>query len=178
MSTPAVAATSAALPAGRYRLDATASEVHIEQKTMWGLVNVKGRFATISGEGEIPAAGGPASGTLTIAAASLDTGHAKRDAHLRSADFFDVENHPELSFQVSGAEAAADGSVLVTGSLTVRGVTEPLQFTAAVSDAGQDSVTLTARTDFDRDRFGLGWSKLGMIKGRTTATVTATFRKQ
>ncbi|MEZ0066749.1 polyisoprenoid-binding protein YceI [Streptacidiphilus sp. MAP12-20] len=182
MTSPAATTTAAealkALPTGRYRLDPARSEVRIAHKTMWGMVTVKGHFADLSGEGEIPADGGAATGTLTVAAASLDTAHAKRDAHLRSADFFHAETHPEVVFTATEARAQADGSVAVTGSLTVRGVTEPLSLTAAVTGSSPDSVTLTAQTTIDRDRFGLGWNKLGMLKGLTAVTVSATFTKQ
>ena len=166
---------SVTLPAGRYRLDPGASEVRIQHRTMWGLVTVKGRFTEVSGNGEIPADGAPATGTLTLAAASLDTGHTKRDIHLRSADFFDTERFPELVFTAEQAKPQGDGTVEVTGTLTVRGVTEPLTLTGTVTDRTEQTVTVAVDTVLDRDRFGLGWNKLGMIKGLTTVTVSATF---
>ena len=168
---------STTLPAGHYELDPGASEVRIEHRTMWGLVNVKGRFTGLSGAGEIASDGGPASGTLTLAAASLDTGHAKRDTHLRSADFFDTERFPELVFTATEARPQADGSVEVTGRLTVRDVTEPLTLTGTVTSRTADSVTVAVDTVIDRDRFGLGWNKMGMMKGLTTVAVSATFTR-
>ncbi|MFC1404638.1 MULTISPECIES: YceI family protein [Streptacidiphilus] len=181
MSSPTPAAATTALsdlPTGRYLLDRTRSEVRIQHKTMWGLVTVKGGFSEFSGEGEIPADGSPARGTLTVDAASLDTSHAKRDAHLRSDDFFATDQHPTLSFTADRAEAKADGAVQVSGSLTVRGRTQPLEFTARPSAVGADSVTLTAELTVDRDAHGLGWNKLGMLKGLTGVTVNATFVHQ
>ena len=181
MSSPTPAAATTALsdlPTGRYILDRTRSEVRIQHKTMWGLVTVKGKFTEFSGEGEIPADGSPARGTLTVDAASLDTAHAKRDAHLRSADFFDTDGHPTLVFTADRAEATANGEVRVSGSLTVRGSTRPLEFTAKPTAVGADSVSLTAELTVDRDAHGLGWNRLGMLKGLTGVTVNATFTHQ
>jgi polyisoprenoid-binding protein YceI len=165
------------LPAGRYRLDPAASEVRIQHRTMWGLVTVKGRFTEVSGHGEIPADGGPASGSLTLAAASLDTGHTKRDVHLRSADFFDTERFPELVFTATEATPRDDGTVALTGRLTVRGVTEALTLTGTVTDRTAETVTVAVDTVIDRDRFGLGWNKMGMMKGLTAVSVSATFTR-
>jgi polyisoprenoid-binding protein YceI len=168
---------SVTLSAGRYRLDPSASEVRIQHKTMWGLVTVKGRFTEVSGTGEIPADGGPASGTLTLAAASLDTGHTKRDIHLRSADFFDSESFPELVFTATEAAPQTDGTVALTGQLTVRGVTESLTLTGTVTGRTAETVTVAVDTIIDRDRFGLGWNKMGMMKGLTAVNVSATFKR-
>jgi len=178
--TPSASTTTAlsTLPTGRYVLDRTRSEVRIQHKTMWGLATVKGSFSDFSGEGEIPADGSPAHGTLTVDAASLDTAHAKRDAHLRSGDFFDTDQHPTLAFTADRAAATSDGDVKVSGSLTVRGTTQPLEFTARPTAVGADSVSLTAELTVDRDAHGLGWNKLGMIKGLTGVTVNATFVHQ
>ncbi|WP_042369086.1 YceI family protein [Streptacidiphilus neutrinimicus] len=168
---------STSLPAGRYRLDPSTSEVRIQHRTMWGLVTVKGRFTEVKGAGEVPADGGPATGSLTLAAASLDTGHTKRDSHLRSADFFDAERFPELVFTATGAEPQGDGSVALTGELTVRGVTEPLTLTGTVTGRTAESVTVAVDTTIDRDRFGLGWNRLGMMRGLTEVAVSATFTR-
>ncbi|MBF9071035.1 YceI family protein [Streptacidiphilus fuscans] len=171
------AAALKALPTGTYRLETGASEIRFRHKTMWGLVTVKGRFTGFSGAGEIPADGSAASGSLTIDAASLDTKNAKRDEHLRHADFFEVERHPELVFRATEARPQADGTVAVTGTLTVHGVTEPLALTASVTGHSPDSVTLTAHVEIDRDRFGLGWNKGNMIKGLTSVDVTLTYKQ-
>ena len=82
-----------AVATGLWQLDPSATTVAVRQKTMWGLVTVKGAFTAVTGQGEVRA-DGSAVGTLTLRAASLDTGNAKRDTHLKSADFFDADNHP------------------------------------------------------------------------------------
>jgi len=165
-----------AVETGLWQLDRTASTVAVQQKTMWGMVNVKGVFTAVSGEGEVRPDGG-AVGTITLDAASLDTKHTKRDTHLRSADFFDVENHPSITFVVQGAEARQDDTVRVTGRLTVRGVTRPVSFTAKVSGASAASVTLEAEFTVDRGEFGISWNQMGMMRGLTTITTSLRFSR-
>ncbi|MGW1807018.1 YceI family protein [Streptomyces sp. NPDC002078] len=165
-----------AVQTGTWQLDPAASTVGLRHKTMWGLVTVKGTFTAASGGGEVHA-DGSATGTVTLEAASLDTGHAKRDTHLRSADFFDADNHPEITFAVRGADRLDGDGVRVTGQLTVRGVSRPLTFTAHLSDAGADALTLDAEFSVDRDQFGMGWNQLGMMRGLTTVTAKLRFTR-
>ncbi|HEX3783752.1 MAG TPA: YceI family protein [Pseudonocardiaceae bacterium] len=160
---------------GRWQLDETASSVHFEHRSVWGLVNVKGVFAKFSGVGGIEP-GGALTGTLRIDAASVDTKQGKRDEHLRSADFFDVERHPEITAEVNSATVTADGVELGV-ELTVRGTTQPLTVPATVTEAGDGAVTVTARTQVDRGRHGITWSPLGMMRGLATVRVTAVFRR-
>ena len=79
--------------AGSWALDAARSEIGLKSKSMWGLVPVKGVFREVTGTGTVSAAG-DVTGTVTVAAKSIDTKNKKRDEHLRSADFFDVANYP------------------------------------------------------------------------------------
>lgn len=167
---------SVAVETGLWQLDPARSTVAVSHKTMWGMVTVKGAFTAVSGEGEVRP-DGSALGTLTLEAASLDTKHAKRDKHLRSADFFDVDNHPVVTFVVSGAVPGADGSADVTGQLTVRGITRPQSFQARVTQAGPAAVDLTAELTVDREQFGMGWNQMGMMRGLTTATATLRFTR-
>jgi polyisoprenoid-binding protein YceI len=159
---------------GTWQLDRTASTVALRHKTMWGLVTVKGAFTGVAGQGEVRP-DGSAVGTLTLDAATLDTQNAKRDKHLRSADFFDVENHPEITFAVRSAEARDGDTVHVVGQLTVRGVSRPLSCTARLVAADADTLTLAAELPVDRAQFGMGWNQLGMIRGLTTVTATLRF---
>jgi polyisoprenoid-binding protein YceI len=91
----------ASIRPGRWTLDPARSAIRFTHKTIWGLVTVKGTFADLSGEGEV-LPDRSAHGSLRIGAASLDTRNAKRDKHLRSADFFDVERHPEEDVTLTG----------------------------------------------------------------------------
>ena len=90
--------------AGSWQLVPARSSVRFKNKTFWGLVTVTGEFTDVRGAGQITA-NGAVSGGLDIRASSLKTGIRKRDEHLRSADFFDVEKHPEIRVEVTGREA-------------------------------------------------------------------------
>ncbi|MEU0810980.1 YceI family protein [Streptomyces sp. NPDC005970] len=176
MSEPAAATPPSAVQPGSWILDPARTRVRIQHKTMWGMVTVKGGFTNVDGEAEtLP--DGSASGTLTIDAASVDTGHAKRDAHLRSADFFDTDRHSTLVFTAHRAAPDPQGAVEVSGELTVRGTTRPLSFTATGPGATADEVTLAAELIVDPADFGLTWNRLGMMKGHTTVTVEALFTR-
>ncbi|MCX4765560.1 YceI family protein [Streptomyces sp. NBC_01275] len=165
-----------AVETGLWQLDAGASTVALKHKTMWGLVTVKGVFATIGGGGEV-GADGSATGALTLDAASLDTKNAKRDVHLRGADFFDADQHPKITYAVRGAELRDGGAVQVSGQLTVRGISRPHSFTAKLTGADADALTLDAEFTVDRGEFGLGWNQMGMIRGLTTVTATLRFTR-
>ena len=111
------------------------SSVRFKNKTFWGLATVTGEFTEVRGAGQVTA-NGAVSGELVIGAASLKTGIGKRDEHLRSADFFDVENHPVIRVEVTGAGAHRRDRHL-RATLTVRGTTEPLPLPVTVKPAGR-----------------------------------------
>ncbi|MFF9152930.1 YceI family protein [Streptomyces sp. NPDC014846] len=167
---------SVTVETGPWQLDPIASTVALRHRTMWGLVTVKGAFTAISGRGEVRP-DGSADGTVTLGAASLDTGNTKRDTHLRSADFFDAGNHPDITFAVRSADRLDADGVRVTGSLTVRGVTEPQTLTARLLPADADALTLETEFDVDRAQFGMGWNQLGMMRGLTTVTASLRFTR-
>ncbi|AJE39180.1 YceI family protein [Streptomyces nodosus] len=158
-----------AVETGTWQLDPARSTVGVQHKTMWGMVTVKGIFTGLKGEGEV-SPDGSASGSITLAAASLDTENAKRDTHLRSPHFFDTDRHPEITFAVRSATPGDDKAIQVAGQLTVRGISRPQSFTAHFTEANADAVTLVAEFTVDREQFGMGWNQLGMIRGRTTVT--------
>ncbi|GAB2909623.1 YceI family protein [Streptomyces heilongjiangensis] len=162
-----------AVDTGLWQLDATASTVALQHRTMWGLVTVKGAFGTVGGQGEVRS-DGSAVGVVTVDAASLDTKNAKRDEHLRSAHFFDVDHHPEITFSVRGAGLRDGDTVNVDGQLTVRGISRPLSLTARLTEANTEGVTLDTEFTVDRTQFGMAWNQLGMMRG--PATITATLR--
>jgi len=99
---------------------------------------------------------------LTIQAASIDTRNADRDAHLRSNDFFDMENYPEISFVTAGVEAI-DGSYRVTGDLTIKGVSKSVavdfEYTGtAVDPYGNVRVGFEGNTTINRKDWGVNWN--------------------
>lgn len=176
-STGSVTTAIESLRPGRWTLDPASSQVRFQHKAMWGMVTVKGAFRGVTGQGQI-LPGGSAHGTLTIDAATLDTGHVKRDAHLRTADFLHTDEHPSIVFTAESATQGPNGRAEVAGALTVRGVTKPFEFNALVTEATPDAVTLTADVAVDRTDHGLTWNKFGMMTGPATISVTARFTHQ
>ena len=128
-----------------------------------GLSTVRGKFTRFSGEINLdPSDLTRASGTVEIDAASIDTGQADRDNHLRGADFFDVATYPKITFkatQVTGRR----GDFAVTGDLTIKDVTREVTFEAEYAGEGQDpfgnhKVGGAVTGTIDRKDFGLTWN--------------------
>jgi polyisoprenoid-binding protein YceI len=160
--------------AGSWTLDTARSEVRLKSRSMWGLAPVKGVFREVTGNGTVSAAG-EVTGTITVAARSVDTKNKKRDEHLRSADFFDAANHPDITFTVDGIKPG-NGGVRVTGGLTVRDQTRPVSFDATVSSADGET-WLDGEIQVNRADFGLTWNQMGMASMRNTITVHAVFTR-
>ena len=161
--------------AGSWTLDASRSAIGLRSRSMWGLAPVKGAFREVSGTGTV-SPDGQVTGTITVAAASVDTKIAKRDTHLRSADFFDSDTHPHITFRVDRITPASQG-VTVTGALTVRDRTRPVTFDAKVSTFDAGEVWLDAEVQVNRADFGLTWNQLGMASMRNTITIHAVFTR-
>jgi polyisoprenoid-binding protein YceI len=161
--------------AGEWALDAARSEVLLETKHTWGLRPVHGVFRQVAGNGTVTAAG-QVTGTITIAAGSIDTNSTMRDKDLRSAKVFDVARHPDITYTVDGIQGGS-GSVRVTGQLTVRGQARPVAFDAQVT-AIADEVRLEARVPVNRADFGLTYSPLGMASLDNVITVRAVFARE
>ena len=104
----------------RWVIDPTHSSAEFRVPHFWGLIKIKGRFDSIDGWLEVDERGARRV-ELTINAASLDTGNRRRDEHLRSADFFDTERHPEVHFVSSQVSDAGDGRLHVEGELCAAG---------------------------------------------------------
>ncbi len=136
---------------------------------------MKGTFGEISGEAVISAAG-EVSGTIRVGSASVDTKIKKRDAHLRSADFFDSDSHPHIIFTAQQVTLTSEGAT-VTGTLQVRDRTQPLTFPVAVSVSGDETIQLDAEVVIDRSGFGLTWNQLGALSMKNTLTIHAVFAR-
>jgi polyisoprenoid-binding protein YceI len=162
--------------AGEWALDPGKSSIRLKNKSMGGLVPVKGVFREVSGNGTV-SVDGQVSGTVTIAAASIDTKNTRRDTHLRSADFFDSANHPGSTFAADGIRPSGPG-VAVTGALTVRGRTRPLSFDAAASVQGDGEIWLDAEVPINRADFGLTWNLMGLVSMNNTLTIHAVFTRR
>ncbi len=126
------------------------------------VTKVRGRFAEVEGRIVVAEDAAASSAEAVIKTASLSTGSEDRDAHLRSGDFFDVENYPEIRF-VSTAVERDGGQFRVTGDLTVRDVTKPVVLDVeidgvAVDPWGGERLAVTATTEVEREDWGLTWN--------------------
>lgn len=157
-----------------WRLDPDATSVNFAIKHFWGSVTVRGAFGEYTGVGEV-GDDGSISGRLVIKASTLDTRNKKRDAHLRSKDFFDVERHGEIVVSIDAATPEHPQSLKCTGTLDIAGHSEPIAFTATVDDLSARSVTLSAELIVERQKFGMTWNPLHMTAMVATANVIARF---
>ncbi len=128
--------TSTAIPTGTWNVDPIHSQVGFAVKHM-GIATVRGQFHDFQGSVSI-ADDGSARASGTVKVASVDTGEAQRDGHLRSPDFFDAENHPELSFESTSITPVDDETFAIHGNLTIHGVTNPVELEAVVDGTDTD----------------------------------------
>jgi polyisoprenoid-binding protein YceI len=164
-----------ALPiaAGVWRVDPAVGRLGFQAKSMWGLVPVNGRFASYEGELHLDYAG-VATGELTVQAASLDTKNKKRDEHLRSGDFFDVEQHPTIRFSAAAVTARPDG-LTITGDLHIGASVTRLQLPVTLTRLGEDRLRVQTSTSVPRETVGLTWNKAGVIRGNALLNVELDF---
>jgi polyisoprenoid-binding protein YceI len=160
---------------GTWTLDPARATVRITHKTLWGLMTVKGTFSDVHGGGEI-APDRSVTGTITVGAASVDTKNTKRDTHLRSAEFFDVDAHPSFVVTVHSVSAAGE-HLQLAGELVVKDIREPITLTAEITDLGSDTIAVHVTGAVDRQRYGLSFNQLGMIKGLTGLDIDAVFTR-
>jgi polyisoprenoid-binding protein YceI len=113
------------IPTGTWTVDPSHSKVGFAVKHM-GIATVRGLFNEFEGTLEIAGDLASAKAAGTVKAASVDTNEPQRDAHLRSADFFDADTHEHLSFESSRIEAIDEETYRIVGDLTLRGVTNEL----------------------------------------------------
>ncbi len=124
---------------------------------------IKGTFSAFAVESDIDQEDMTKSrGTVAVDVASLDTREARRDAHLRSADFFDVERFPTMTFAMKSVERRTSDRYRVTGDLTIRGLTREVSLEAeirgpVVDPFGATRLGLSAEGRLNRHDFGLDW---------------------
>lgn len=160
--------TNQAAIGGAWRLDRRRSSVEFRARHFWGLASVTGSFDDYHGELDLSAT--PAI-ELTIDANSVQTGNRKRDEHLRSADFFDVGNHPLIQFLSDSVEP--HGDVLnVRGHLSARGRGVPLELIAQVRQVDGE-LEIQATTTAPHRELGLTWNPLAMIRPRSELSIKA-----
>ena len=146
-----------------WNLDPSHSSIDFSVRHL-GFSTVRGRFDSFDLDVTTDEAGIPTYIKSTIDAATITTGSADRDAHLRSSDFFDVENHPHITFESTAINR--DGQDLVVeGNLTIRGSTHPVTFEAEVSGPvkdpwGNPRLATEAKGKINRSKWGLTWNQL------------------
>ncbi|MGD0881738.1 MAG: YceI family protein [Acidimicrobiales bacterium] len=159
--------------AGNWELDRDRTSIEFHTKALW-VIPTKGTFRALEGMGTVSGDGG-ISGTFVIDAASVDTKNKKRDAHLRTADFFEVETFPTVIYEATSGRLTGPRTVDLDGTLTVHGETRPLEVSANLSVVA-DSVTVSAELDIDRSTWGLTLTPFGAgLMNRVV--IGAVFRK-
>ncbi|CAM5576943.1 YceI family protein [Streptomyces xanthochromogenes] len=155
---PALAALS-----GTYTVDPAHSSIGFSVRHAM-VTNVRGSFSehegTLTLDGANPAA---SAASLDVKIASVDTGIADRDAHLRSGDFFDAEQFPLMTFRSTGAEQLGGDKYRITGDLTIKDVTRPLaidlEFNGTATDPyGNQRVGFEGGAEILRSDWGLTWN--------------------
>lgn len=150
-------------PTGTYTLDPTHTRIGFVARHAM-VTKVRGSFNEFAGTGHFDG-DDPTNSTLeiTIQAKSIDTRNADRDAHLRSNDFFAMDEHPEITFRSTDIEAKSDTEFAVTGDLTIKGVTKPVtvevEYTGtAVDPYGNRRIGFEGGTTINRKDWGVNWN--------------------
>lgn len=152
------------VPTGTYSVDPSHSRVEFAVKHL-GIATVKGSFGSFEGTLELDGDLSSARAYGTVDAASLDTGDDKRDAHLRSPDFFETERHSQLSFSSTAIRPLDEDRFEIVGDLTIRGVTREIVLRAELQGVetdpwGNERAALEVRGELNRGDFGLTWNQV------------------
>ncbi|WP_405067760.1 YceI family protein [Kribbella sp. NBC_01510] len=148
---------------GDYTIDTAHSRVGFVARHAM-VTKVRGSFDEFEGsihiDGETPE---KSSGKVTIQAKSINTRNSQRDDHLRSNDFLDMDNQPEITFASTGIKQTGDAEFVVSGDLSIRGVTKPVEiafeYTGTATDPfGNERVGLEGSVVINRKDFGVSWN--------------------
>ena len=159
---------------GAYVLDTGHTTVEFVGRHLM-ITKVRGRFTDFDGHLVIGESPEDSSVEVTVNTASVDSSDGKRDGHLRSADFLDVEQYPTMTFRGTNVDLGRNGSAQVTGDLTIKDVTRPVtldvEFDGAQADPwGGQRLGFSATTEIDRENWGLTWNVAleagGVLVGR------------
>lgn len=162
------------LTAGTYTIDPTHTEISFSVRHL-AISKVRGHFQTFAGTVEIAEQIEDSTASATIDVASINTNQAQRDEHLRTSDFFNVEEFPEMTFKSTGVTVDG-GDLTINGDLTLRGVTKPVtleaEFGGATVDGyGNTKVGFEATTKINRQDFGVTWNAATEAGGLTLGDV-------
>lgn len=151
------------LASGTYAVDPSHSRIGFVARHAM-VTKVRGSFNDFDATAQIDGDDlSKSSVSVTIKAASVDTRSEQRDGHLQSGDFFDVENHPEITFVSTQVAPVSDDVVRITGDLTIKGVTKPVSIDfsyegVAVDPFGNTRVGFEGSVVVNRKDWGLGWN--------------------
>ena len=155
------ATTLQQIPTAVYNVDPSHSSVGFEVKHM-GIATVRGRFGAF--EGKIDAAGDAPVLEGSVDVATIDTGDANRDGHLKGPEFFDADQHPKISFHSTATEVGADGQITLEGEITIKGIAKPIELSGEIAENGEDPwgnerIGLELQSAIDRREFDLKWNQ-------------------
>ncbi|MDO3634130.1 YceI family protein [Mycolicibacterium arseniciresistens] len=152
------------------------SRIGFSNRTFWGVVKVKGSFSDFSAEGQITGTGA-VFGRVDVRADSLSTGIGKRDAHLRSEEFFDVGAHPEISVVVTAAEPRDTDRAELRADLRIKGISRPIELPAVVQVLDDGAIRIAGETTIDRTEFGVSGNMIGMMGPKSGVSADLVFRR-
>ena len=161
--------------AGVYDIDSAHTSVEFVGRHLM-ITKVRGRFSDVRGQITVAEEPERSHVEVEIGAGSLSSGNDDRDNHLKSADFFDVDQYPTITFRSTAVKARRDHTWELDGELTVRDVTRPVVLQvdfdgADVSPMGDERIGFSAATDINREDFGLTWNMAletgGLLVGKT-----------
>ncbi|MFI0242418.1 YceI family protein [Streptomyces sp. NPDC016845] len=162
-TTPATVDPELAAVTGDYTVDPAHTTLGFVARHAM-VTNVKGGFADFTGELHLDGSD-PAKSTASfdVRMASIDTGNADRDGHLKSADFFKIDEFPTMTFRTTSAESLGGSDYRVTGDLSILGTTKPitidLEFNGSAKDPfGNERVGFEGKAELLRSEWGLTWN--------------------
>ncbi|MEJ7635889.1 YceI family protein [Aeromicrobium sp.] len=153
--------TATAVTTGTWTIDPTHTEIGFSVRHL--VSKVRGKFTGF--EGTVVTADDVSASSVTVAVdlSTIDTGTAGRDDHLRSADFFDVESNPTMTFVSTGIVQKSDSDFIVAGDLTIKGISKPVELATEFLGEGGDPwggtrVGIEASTEISRKEFGIDFN--------------------
>jgi polyisoprenoid-binding protein YceI len=149
---------STPLSRGDWKVDPAQSTLAFRTRAL-GLIPVKGSYSGFSGGLHVDPSGA-ATGDMRIEAATVATGIKKRDEHLRSQDFFHIATYPQMTFDLTRLEPAADGTARLTGTLRIRDRDLPIDTPVTLAATGAHGLRLTGTFEVDHRAAGFEFKRL------------------
>ena len=153
---------SISIPAGTYAIDPSHTEVSFVARHAM-VTKVRGYFRDVEGQVVVADDFAASTANATMKVASVDTGNEDRDAHLKSADFFDADTTPEITFVSTGIKDVQGDEFVLVGDLTIKGITKPVELEVEYEGTAQDPfgntrIGFSATTEVEREDWGLTWN--------------------